>query len=161
MNFTQGLGCACKLRPQLLDRILRSVQFGSDPNLAIDASTNDDAAVYVYNGQPVVLTTDFFSPVIDDARLFGQIAAANALSDIYAMNSRPLVCLAVAGFNSSRMTEATIAEIMQGAVDKCRQAGVVIAGGHTIEAVEPFFGLVCVGGEQMPAIRRNIVQIKN
>jgi selenide,water dikinase len=88
--------------------------------------------------------------VIDDPYLFGQIASANALSDIFAMNGTPLTCLAVAGFNSSRMSEESIKQIMLGAVDKCKEAGVVIAGGHTIESVEPFFGLVCVGHSSNP-----------
>lgn len=126
----------------------------------IDGESNDDAAVYLYNGKPIVLTTDFFSPVVKDAYQYGAIAAANALSDLYAMNSEPLFCLCVAGFNSARMNEQTISQIMQGAVDKCREAGVIIAGGHTIEAVEPFFGLVCAGGaSDFSNIRRNTLKL--
>ena len=91
---------------------MKKIDFGKDINLVVDASTNDDAAVYVHNGQPLVLTTDFFSPVIDDAYTYGAIAATNALSDIWAMNAKPLVCLAAVGFNSSRMTEETMHDIM-------------------------------------------------
>ncbi|CAL6114832.1 Cysteine_desulfurase / Selenide [Hexamita inflata] len=157
LNLTQGLGCACKLRPQLLDRILKSLDFGKDPKLVIDGSTNDDAAVYLQNDTPIVLTTDFFSPVIDDPYLYGKIASSNALSDIYAMNAKPLTCLAVCGFNSSRMSDESIRNIMRGAIDVCKSVNVVIAGGHTIESIEPFFGLVCVGSTQMSNIRRNII----
>lgn len=91
-----------------MDRILRGLNFGKDINLIVDSSTNDDAAVYKLNNEKLVLTTDFFSPVIDDAYHFGAIASTNALSDIYAMNGTPLTCLAVAGFNSTRMTDESI-----------------------------------------------------
>ncbi|KAH0577715.1 Cysteine desulfurase / Selenide, water dikinase [Spironucleus salmonicida] len=147
LNLTSGLGCACKLRPQALSRVLQSINFGKDPNILVSQATADDACVYQLDNQLLVSTTDFFSPVIDDAYLFGKISAANALSDVYAMNSKPIFAIAIAGFPSNRMSEDSMIQVIQGAVDKCQEAGIVISGGHTIESIEPFFGL-CVNGIQ-------------
>lgn len=121
------------------------IDFGSDPRVPVTSATRDDACVFTTSAGTFVLTVDFFAPVVRDAGDFGRVAAANSISDIYAMNGRPVVAIAVAGFNSGRLSEPSMREILAGAAEKCREAGIIIAGGHTIEAPEPFFGLAVVG----------------
>ena len=158
LTFTQSLGCACKLRPQLLDRVLNLIDFGTDPRVPVTSATRDDACVFTTEDGMFVLTIDFFAPVVKDARDFGRVAAANAISDIYAMNGRPLVAIAAAGFNSTRLSEASMKDILSGASEKCQEAKIIIAGGHTIEAPEPFFGLAVIGQVQNPnMLRRNVI----
>ncbi|MCB2209384.1 selenide, water dikinase SelD [bacterium] len=145
-HFTAGLGCACKLRPQALEKILANLPPSVDPNALVDASTNDDAAVYqVSDDLAVVQTVDFFTPIIDDPYAFGAISAANSLSDIYAMGARPIFALNIVGFPSNRLPLAVLEEILRGAQDKAAEAGIAVLGGHTVDDNEPKFGMAVTG----------------
>ncbi len=145
-KYTQGLGCACKLRPQELEKILKGLPPVNDPNVLIDNSKSDDAAVYKINEETaLVQTTDFFTPIVNDPYDFGAIAAANALSDIYAMGAKPLFALNIVGFPSNRLPIEVLQEILKGANDKAHEAGINIVGGHTIDDPEPKFGMVVNG----------------
>jgi len=145
-KYTQGLGCACKLRPQVLEEILRQIPIPSDPNVMVGTEYADDAAVYRINENvAIVQTVDFFTPVVDDPFEFGQIAAANSLSDIYAMGAHPLFALSVVGFPSNRLPASVLKDILRGAQEKAAEAGISIVGGHTIDDVEPKYGLAVTG----------------
>ena len=145
-HYTQGMGCACKLNPQELEKILREIPVTEDPNILVDTRTSDDAAVYkVSDDTAIVQTLDFFTPIVDDPYDFGAIAAANALSDVYAMGAMPLFALNIVGFPSSRLPMSTLQKILLGARDKAREAGISILGGHTIEDHEPKYGMVVTG----------------
>lgn len=145
-HYTHGLGCACKIRPQLLRNIIREIPISGDPNILVDQQTNDDAAVYKVNETTaIVQTVDVISPVVDDPYSFGAIAAANALSDIYAMGGKPLFALSIVGFPDKLLAIEVLHRIIRGATDKVREAGIAIIGGHTIEDNEPKFGLVVTG----------------
>ncbi|MDX9772672.1 MAG: selenide, water dikinase SelD [Bacteroidales bacterium] len=145
-KYTQGLGCACKLRPQELEKILKDIPAGVDPNILIDIQNSDDAAVYSINEtMALVQTVDFFTPIVDDPYDFGAIAAANALSDIYAMGARPMFALNIVGFPSNRLPMDVLREILRGASDKAQEAGICILGGHTIDDPEPKYGMVVSG----------------
>jgi len=145
-QYTHGLGCACKLRPQLLEDILKKLPPADDPALLVGTDTSDDAAVYRLDDRTaVVQTVDFFTPIVDDPYQFGAIAAANSLSDIYAMGARPLFALNVVGFPSNRLPMEVLERILKGARDKAREAGIDIVGGHTVDDTEPKFGLAVTG----------------
>ena len=145
-SYTQGLGCACKLRPQELEKILKEIPSGMDPDVLIDTKNSDDAAVYRINDKTaIVQTVDFFTPVVDDPYDFGSIAAANALSDIYAMGAKPLFALNIVGFPSSRLPMEVLKDILKGAADKASEAGICILGGHTVDDPEPKYGMVVCG----------------
>ncbi len=145
-HFTHGLGCACKLRPQNLEKVLQYIPLPTDPNVLVSAQTADDAAVYkLREDLAVVQTVDFFTPVVDDPYTFGAIAAANSLSDIYAMGGKPLFALSIVGFPEKRLPLQVLQDIIKGAVDKASEAGIPILGGHTVEDSEPKFGLVITG----------------
>jgi selenium donor protein len=145
-HYTHGLGCACKLRPQALEEVLKSLPPVSDPNVIVGTTTADDAAVYrLKDGTAIVQTVDFFTPVVDDPYDFGAIAAANSLSDIYAMGGRPIFALSVVGFPEKRLPMEVLQQILKGAHDKAKEAGISIIGGHTVEDNEPKFGLVVTG----------------
>jgi cysteine desulfurase NifS/selenium donor protein len=145
-RFTQGLGCACKIRPQYLERILRDLPVPDDVRVLVGAATADDAAVYRLDDETaLVVTVDFFTPVVDDPYDFGAIAAVNALSDVYAMGGQPLLALSLVGFPTGRLPEDVLRTILRGAADKAREAGIPIVGGHSVEDTEPKYGLVVVG----------------
>ncbi|MGB7061845.1 MAG: selenide, water dikinase SelD [Candidatus Zixiibacteriota bacterium] len=145
-HYTHGLGCACKLRPQALEEVLKSLPPVADPNVIVGTTTADDAAVYkLQDGTAIVQTVDFFTPVVDDPYDFGAIAAANSLSDIYAMGGRPIFALSVVGFPEKRLPLEVLQQILKGAHDKAKEAGIGILGGHTVEDNEPKFGLVVTG----------------
>ncbi len=145
-KFTQGLGCACKLRPQELEKILMDIPAHQNPNILIDTNHSDDAAVYKINNETaLVQTVDFFTPIVDNPYDFGAIAAANALSDIYAMGATPIFALNIVGFPSNRLPMEVLKEILKGAQDKATEAGIQILGGHTIDDPEPKFGMVVSG----------------
>jgi len=145
-HYTHGLGCACKLRPQALEEVLKTLPPVVDPNVIVGTSTSDDAAVYrLKDGTAIVQTVDFFTPVVDDPYDFGAIAAANSLSDIYAMGGKPLFALSVVGFPEKRLPLKVLEEILRGAHEKAKEAGIGIIGGHTVEDNEPKFGLVVTG----------------
>lgn len=139
-----------------LAQVLRHVVPAENANALVDATTRDDAAVYrLDDGRALVATTDFFTPVVDDPFAFGQIAAANALSDIYAMGATPLFALNLLAFPRKYLEEGSLAEIIRGGAEKCREAGVPILGGHSIDDAEPKYGLVVVGEVRPDAIVTN------
>jgi selenium donor protein len=145
-QYTHGLGCACKLRPQALEEILQSLPVNIHPDILVGNDKSDDAAVYRINEhQAIVQTVDFFTPIVDDPYEFGAIAAANALSDIYAMGAIPLFALNIVGFPSNRLPLEVLKQILKGASDKTAEAGIQIIGGHTIDDPEPKFGLAVTG----------------
>lgn len=155
-RFTHGLGCACKLRPQALEKVLANLPPSFDPSVLVDASTNDDAAVYrISENVAVVQTVDFFTPIVDDPYWFGAISAANSLSDIYAMGAIPIFGLSIVGFPSNRLPMSVLQEILRGAQDKAAEAGISILGGHTVDDNEPKYGLAVTGIVHPDKILRN------
>jgi selenium donor protein len=145
-KYTKGLGCACKLRPQELEKVLKEMPVSSDPRVLIDASHSDDAAVFrISETTALVQTVDFFTPIVDSPYDFGAIAAANALSDIYAMGAKPLFALNIVGFPPGRLPMSVLEDILRGANDKAKEAGISILGGHTIDDPEPKYGMVVTG----------------
>ncbi|MBN2092365.1 selenide, water dikinase SelD [candidate division KSB1 bacterium] len=155
-HFTHGLGCACKLRPQNLEKILSSLPRIQHPNILVGPETSDDAAVYKISEEiALVQTVDFFTPVVDDPYDFGAIAAANSLSDIYAMGASPLFALNIVGFPEKRLPLSVLEQILKGASDKAAEAGIPILGGHTIEDSEPKFGLAVTGKVHPEKVLKN------
>jgi selenide,water dikinase len=146
-SLAHGGGCGCKIAPAVLQEILaKTPAAAAFPDLLVGAETSDDAAVWKLNDdQAIVATTDFFMPVVDDPYDFGRIAATNALSDIYAMGARPLFALAIVGMPVNVLPLDTIGAILAGGASTCAEAGVPIAGGHSIDSVEPIYGLVALG----------------
>ena len=146
-SLAHGGGCGCKIAPGVLQEILKSVPASAAfPDLLVGTETSDDAAVWRLNEtQALVATTDFFMPVVDDPFDFGRIAATNALSDVYAMGGRPILALAIVGMPLSQLPVETIGRILAGGASVCAAAGVPVAGGHSIDSVEPIYGLVALG----------------
>jgi len=145
-HYTHGLGCACKLRPQELERVLAKLPLPTDPAVLVGVETSDDAAVYKLTGDlAVVETVDFFTPIADDPYDFGAISAANSLSDVYAMGARPLFALNIVGFPSNRLPLEVLHRILLGALDKAAEAGVSVIGGHTVDDTEPKYGMAVTG----------------
>src|SRR5271167_2279423 len=156
-SLSHGGGCGCKIAPgvlaELLKGALRSRQYA---DLLVGTDTSDDAAVYrLDENLAVVATTDFFMPIVDDPFDFGRIAATNALSDIYAMGGRPLLALAIVGMPINTLSQQTIREILRGGETVCERAGIPIAGGHSIDSVEPIYGLAVTGVVDPRKIKRN------
>ncbi len=156
-QYSHGGGCGCKISPAVLSQMLASMpQPPSYPNLLVGTESSDDAAVYRLNDtQAVVVTTDFFMPIVDDAGDFGRIASTNALSDVYAMGATPILALAVVGMPVDKLPLDTIRDILKGGAAVCEAAGIPIAGGHSIDAPEPIYGLVAVGIAHPDHIKRN------
>jgi cysteine desulfurase NifS/selenium donor protein len=155
-QFTHGLGCACKLRPQALEEVLRGLPVPADPALIVGIETSDDAAVYKITEEiAIVKTVDFFTPIVDDPYWFGAISAANSLSDIYAMGARPLFALNIVGFPSNRLPLSVLKDILRGAQDKAAEAGISIVGGHTVDDTEPKYGLAVTGIAHPDKVLRN------
>ncbi len=155
-HYTHGLGCACKIQPQNLEKVLSSIPVFTDPMVLVGTETSDDASVYRINNEvAIVQTLDFFTPVVDDPYSFGAIAAANALSDIYAMGAKPLFGLNIVGFPEDTLPLDILEQILKGARDKASEAGIGILGGHTIEDPEPKYGLVVTGIVHPDKIIRN------
>ena len=146
-SLSHGGGCGCKMSPAVLQGIMASMPAGVlPPQLLVGTESSDDAAVYQINAtQALVATTDFFTPIVDDPFDFGCIAATNALSDIYAMGAQPLLALAVVGMPLDKLPQQQIARILQGGASVCTEAGIPLAGGHSIDVAEPIYGLVAVG----------------
>jgi cysteine desulfurase NifS/selenium donor protein len=148
-RYTHGLGCACKLRPARLEEMLREVPLPTDDRVAIGTSTADDAGVWrLGDGRVLVATADFFTPVVDDPFDFGRIAAANAMSDVYAMGAAPWFALNLVGFPEARLPISVMRTILEGGAAVCTRARVAVIGGHTIEDAEPKYGLCVVGGAE-------------
>ncbi|MDD2546266.1 MAG: selenide, water dikinase SelD [Burkholderiaceae bacterium] len=156
-QFSHGGGCGCKIAPGLLAEILaRAPQGLVPPELLVGTETSDDAAVYRLNEhQALVATTDFFTPIVDDPYDFGRIAATNALSDIYAMGGTPIMALALVGMPIGKLPPEVIGRVLEGGAAVCREAGIPIAGGHSIDVLEPIYGLVGLGLVHPQRVRRN------
>ncbi|CAG2142161.1 Selenide, water dikinase [Cupriavidus campinensis] len=156
-SFSHGGGCGCKIAPGVLSEILRSSGgLPMPPELLVGIETADDAAVYQLNDdQALIATTDFFMPIVDDPFDFGRIAATNAISDVYAMGGRPIMALALVAMPVNQLPVEVIGQVMAGGQAVCRAAGIPIAGGHTIDSVEPIYGLVVMGLAHPSKIRRN------
>jgi selenide,water dikinase len=156
-SFSHGGGCGCKIAPGVLSQILRSSAGGIlPPELMVGIETADDAAVYRLNDeQALIATTDFFMPIVDDPYDFGRIAATNAISDVYAMGGRPIMALALVAMPVNQLPLEVIGRIVEGGQSVCREAGIPIAGGHTIDSVEPIYGLVVMGLVHPDKVRRN------
>ena len=156
-RLSHGGGCGCKISPALLHEILGEAQKKLPfPDLLVGIDSSDDAAVYRLNDQQAIIaTTDFFMPIVDDPFDFGRIAATNALSDVYAMGGTPIMALAIVGMPISKMSVETIRAILQGGEAVCRDAGIPIAGGHSIDAPEPIYGLVALGIVHPDRVKKN------
>ena len=155
--LAHGGGCGCKIAPGVLRDILSNMKgFALPPALLVGIDTSDDAAVYLLNEhQALIATTDFFMPIVDDPFDFGRIAATNAISDVYAMGGTPIFALALVGMPISVLSTDTIGQILAGGQSVCQAAGIPIAGGHSIDSVEPIYGLVVLGLAHPSRIKRN------
>jgi selenide,water dikinase len=156
-ELAHGGGCGCKLAPSVLQQLLAGQASGGlFPQLLVGTETGDDAAVWqIDDNNCIVATTDFFMPMVDDPQDFGRIAAANAISDVYAMGGRPLMALAILGMPLDKLPVETVRAILSGGAAMCAEAGIPIAGGHSIDSPEPIYGLTVIGLARSGSIRRN------
>jgi selenide,water dikinase len=156
-SFSHGGGCGCKIAPGVLSDILKASAPGFlPPQLMVGIETADDAAVWKLNdSQALIATTDFFMPIVDDPFDFGRIAATNAISDVYAMGGTPIMALAIVAMPIARLPVEVIGRVLAGGNAVCADAGIPIAGGHTIDSVEPIYGLVVMGLVHPDRVRRN------
>ncbi|WP_149426509.1 selenide, water dikinase SelD [Oryzomicrobium terrae] len=156
-QFSHGGGCGCKIAPAVLQKILATMPPGViPPDLLVGTESSDDAAVYRLNdSQALVATTDFFTPIVDDPYDFGRIAATNALSDVYAMGGTPVLALALVGMPLDKLPLEVIGRILEGGASICREAGIPVAGGHSIDVLEPIYGLVGLGVVHPERVKRN------
>lgn len=156
-QFSHGAGCGCKIAPQILEQILQSnSSFPNDKKLLVGNSSKDDAAVYdLGNGTALISTTDFFMPIVDDATDFGKIASANAISDVYAMGGKPLLAVAILGWPVEKLPVGLAQKVLEGAREICLQAGIPLAGGHSIDSTEPIFGLAVTGIVDIKNLKQN------
>ena len=156
-HYSHGTGCGCKIAPAVLDEILKS-KFVAPPNdkLIVGNSSKDDAAVFdIGNGQALICTTDFFMPIVDDAFDFGKIASANAISDVYAMGGKPLLAVAILGWPINKLSTELAQQVIEGARKICSEAGIPLAGGHSIDSPEPIFGLAVTGIIDLKNLKQN------
>ena len=146
-QYSHGSGCGCKIAPKDLEAILQSsFVFPDEKKLIVGNHTKDDAAVYdLGNDQYLISTTDFFTPITDDAYDFGRIAAANSISDIYAMGGTPIMAIAILGWPVGKLPNELAQKVLEGGREICKQANISLAGGHSIDSPEPFFGLAVNG----------------
>jgi selenide,water dikinase len=156
-QYSHGAGCGCKISPKMLDEILSAAGKATpSERLLVGNDSKDDAAVYdLGNGQAVISTTDFFMPIVDDPFDFGQIASVNAISDIYAMGGTPLMAIAVLGWPIENLPPAVAGRVLEGSRAACERAGIPLAGGHSIDAPEPIFGLAVTGQVAVADLKRN------
>lgn len=155
-QYAHGAGCGCKIAPQVLKEILQGSVSQPEKNLLVGNSSNDDAAVYdLGNGTALIATTDFFMPIVDDAFDFGRIAAANAISDVYAMGGKPIMALAILGWPIQKIPTSVAQKVIEGARTVCSQAGIALAGGHSIDTLEPMFGLSVNGLLEIKDLKKN------
>lgn len=156
-QFSHGAGCGCKIAPAVLDKILHTdTAFWHYPSLLVGNASKDDAAVFdLGNGQALISTTDFFTPIVDDAFAFGRIAAANAISDVYAMGGKPLLAIAILGWPVDKLPPELAQAVLEGAREICKEAGIPLAGGHSIDTPEPIFGLAVNGMVALPHLKQN------
>jgi selenide, water dikinase len=156
-EYSHGAGCGCKIAPAVLDRILSSsLTIAPDPNLLVGNQSRDDAAAYdIGGGQVILSTTDFFMPICDDPFDFGRVAATNAISDIYAMGGKPLMAIAILGWPVDKLSPEVAGQVIDGGRSVCAKAGIPLAGGHSIDAPEPIFGLAVTGQVAKERLKRN------
>jgi selenide,water dikinase len=156
-SYSHGAGCGCKISPKVLTTILASTSPKmEDTRLLVGNDTRDDAAVYdMGNGIGIISTTDFFLPIVDDPFTFGQIAATNAISDVYAMGGKPLMAIAILGWPIDKIAPKIAAQVMEGGRKACSDAGIILAGGHSIDNPEPIFGLAVTGSVKISNLKRN------
>jgi selenide, water dikinase len=156
-QFSPGAGCGCKISPKDLEEILQSdVALFKDPNLMVGNESKDDAAVFdLGNGQAVISTTDFFTPIVDDPYDFGRIAAVNAISDIYAMGGKPIMAISILGWPLEKLPKEEARKVIEGARSVCTEAGIALAGGHSIDISDPIFGLAVSGVAGTENIKQN------
>ena len=155
-QYSKGGGCGCKIAPSVLQEILKTESKGSFPQLLVGNESSDDAAVYQLDeNTAVVSTTDFFMPIVDDAFAFGQIASANAISDVYAMGGKPLMAIAILGWPAGKISPDVAQKVLDGGRSICAQAGIPLAGGHTIDSLEPIFGLAVTGTVHPSQVKKN------
>jgi selenide, water dikinase len=156
-QYSHGAGCGCKIAPKVLDEILHSTTaMPHHEKLIVGNQSKDDAAVYdLGNGTALVSTTDFFMPIVDDAFDFGRVAAANAISDVYAMGGQPLMAIAVLGWPVEKLPASVAQTVLEGGRSICKEAGIPLAGGHSIDTTEPMFGLAVTGLVSLTDLKRN------
>nr|WP_319401137.1 selenide, water dikinase SelD [uncultured Carboxylicivirga sp.] len=156
-KYSHGAGCGCKISPSVLSSILKSnIPPVSNSKLIVGNDTRDDAAVYdLEDGTAIISTTDFFMPIVDDAFTFGKIAATNAISDVYAMGGKPLLAIAILGWPVDKLPPEEASKVMEGGRQACKEAGIPLAGGHSIDSPEPIFGLAVTGRVDLDKLKRN------
>ncbi len=156
-SFSHGAGCGCKIAPKVLEEILHSnLSLPDNKNLLVGNHSNDDAAVYdLGNGMALISTTDFFTPIVNDAHLFGRVAAANAISDVYAMGGKPLLAIAILGWPVEKLSATIAQQVIEGGRTICAEAGIPLAGGHSIDSPEPIFGLAVSGIVPISQLKKN------
>ena len=156
-EFSHGAGCGCKISPQVLDVILKSsLTIAPDEKLLVGNHSRDDAAVYdMGNGIGIISTTDFFMPIVDDAFDFGRIAATNAISDVYAMGGTPMMAIAILGWPINALPPEVAQRVVDGGRQACADAGIQLAGGHSIDSPEPIFGLAVTGSVPLTQLKKN------
>lgn len=156
-EYSHGAGCGCKISPQLLDEMLSGSKTDFvDANLLVGNESKDDAAVYdLGNGEALISTTDFFMPIVDDPFTFGRIAGCNAISDIYAMGGEPLMAIAIFGWPINKLPAHVASEVIEGGRSICAEAGIALAGGHSIDSPEPIFGLSVSGKVDLKYLKKN------
>ncbi|HNP53237.1 MAG TPA: selenide, water dikinase SelD [Ferruginibacter sp.] len=156
-QYSRAAGCGCKIAPAVLETLLKgNISQQPFPALLVGTETQDDAAVYdLGNGQAIISTTDFFMPIVDDAFDFGRVAAANAISDVYAMGGQPLMALAILGWPIEKLEASLASRVLDGARSICNEAGIPLAGGHSIDSAEPIFGLSVTGLVAKDELKRN------
>jgi len=156
-QFSHGAGCGCKIAPAVLDTILKSNNLSSNhTKLLVGNHSKDDAAVYdLENGMALISTTDFFTPIVDDAFAFGKIAGANAISDVYAMGGKPILAIAILGWPVDKLSPELAQQVLEGARAICEEAGIPLAGGHSIDTPEPIFGLSVNGLVAISHLKQN------
>ena len=156
-EYSHGAGCGCKIAPNVLDNLLHSqLEAFHDPRLLVGNASRDDAAVYdLGGGRGVISTTDFFMPIVDDPFDFGRIAATNAISDVYAMGGKPLMAIAIFGWPIDKLSPDVGRQVIDGGRAACHAAGIPLAGGHSIDAPEPIFGLAVTGEVDLQHLKRN------
>jgi len=156
-SFSHGAGCGCKISPKVLEEILHiNLALPDTKNLLVGNHSNDDAAVYdLGNGTALISTTDFFTPIVDDPFLFGKVAAANAISDVYAMGGKPLLAIAILGWPVEKIAATHAQRVVEGGRTSCIAAGIPLAGGHSIDSLEPIFGLAVTGIVPIENLKKN------
>lgn len=155
-QYSKGGGCGCKIAPSVLQQMLVTHNKGSFQNLLVGNESSDDAAVYQLNEEmAIVSTTDFFMPIVDDPFQFGRIAAANSISDVYAMGGKPIMAIAVLGWPVAKLSPDVAQQVLEGGRSICAEAGIPLAGGHTIDSLEPIFGLAVTGTVHPANIKKN------